>query len=185
VIPFEPRPAIFVRVRFDPPLQIESQIMPLKLNCGLSQKVGDANFGSHGASVNVEVELDSGLIAEPTGLQERIRSLFGQLRISLTEELNRTDADNRADEKKPSGSPAHAVPTGGQSTQNPGPSKSTPRATQSQLKAIIGIAKKQQIDLAAYLQANYRVNRPEDLDIKAASRVIDALKSGGAERRAA
>jgi len=47
--------------------------MPLKLNVGLSRKVGDTNYGSRGASVNVELELESSLVGEPAKLQERIR----------------------------------------------------------------------------------------------------------------
>jgi hypothetical protein len=62
--------------------------MPLKLNVGLSRKVGEANYGSRGASVNVEMELDSSVVAEPGKLQERIRQFFGVVRASLAEELN-------------------------------------------------------------------------------------------------
>ena len=42
----------------------------LKLNVGLSRKIGEANYGSRGASVNLEVELESGLVTQPEQLQE-------------------------------------------------------------------------------------------------------------------
>ena len=62
--------------------------MPLRINVGLSRKVGEANFGSRGASVNVEMELDSALVGDPGKLRERIRQIFGLVRTSLAEELN-------------------------------------------------------------------------------------------------
>ncbi len=48
--------------------------MPLKLNVGLSRKVGEPNYSSRGASVNLELELDSAIVGEPDRLQERISS---------------------------------------------------------------------------------------------------------------
>ena len=42
--------------------------MPLKLNVGLNRKVGEQNYGSRGASVNVEMELESSLVGEPSRL---------------------------------------------------------------------------------------------------------------------
>ena len=60
----------------------------LKLNVGLSRKVGEANYGSRGASVNLELEVESALAGDPQTLQDRIRSLFRLARASVDEELN-------------------------------------------------------------------------------------------------
>jgi hypothetical protein len=45
----------------------------LKINVGFNRKVGEANYGSRGASVNLELDLDSVLIGEPERLKDRIR----------------------------------------------------------------------------------------------------------------
>ena len=39
--------------------------MPLKLNIGFSRKVGERDYGSRGASANLELELESGLVEAP------------------------------------------------------------------------------------------------------------------------
>lgn len=62
--------------------------MPLKLNVGLSKKVGEANFSSRGASVNTELELESALVDDPTKLKDRVRQVFDMIRASVDEELN-------------------------------------------------------------------------------------------------
>ena len=60
----------------------------LKLNVGLSRKVGEANYGSRGASVNLELEVESGLASDPDALRDRARQLFRMARASVDEELN-------------------------------------------------------------------------------------------------
>ncbi|MCK4516677.1 MAG: hypothetical protein KAU31_15560, partial [Spirochaetaceae bacterium] len=59
----------------------------IKLNAGFSRKVGEPNYGSRGASVNVELEVESGLIGDPDGLMARIRKLFDIARQSVDSEL--------------------------------------------------------------------------------------------------
>jgi hypothetical protein len=154
--------------------------MPLKVNIGLSRKVGEANYGSRGASVNVEMELDSALVSEPAKLQDRIRQLFSMVRSTLTEELN--------------GGAHHGQPAnghdGGQRTTAGAREASSPpagqrdngsrRATPSQVKAIYAISRSKRINLSQLLRERFQVNRADDLSLSEASLVIDELKSAEA-----
>jgi hypothetical protein len=146
--------------------------MPLKLNVGASKKVGEANYGSRGASVNVEMELDSALVNDPPRLQERIRQLFGLVRASLAEELNGNGHGNGNGGAKPANNNgAH---------HQPAPPPAPPRqATSSQIKAIFAIARAKQINVHSLLRQRFQVGRPDDLDIKQASNLIDELKGSG------
>jgi hypothetical protein len=62
--------------------------MPLSLNVGFNRKVGEANYGSRGASVNLEIEVESGLVREPDKLQAKIDYLFRQAKASVDAQLN-------------------------------------------------------------------------------------------------
>lgn len=144
--------------------------MPITLNIGLSRKVGEANFGSRGASVNLQIEADTSLAADPAKFQQRIRQLFGLVRTSLAEELNggcNGHANNGGDTKG-----------GAQANGNHKPSTPPRPATQSQVKAIHAIAKDKRVDVKKLLRNFYRVDRPEELSIKDASKFIDELKRG-------
>ena len=77
----------------------------IKLNAGFSRKVGEANYSSRGASVNLELELESSLVSEPDKMQEKIRALFILARKAVDEELKNghADAPTKSEEEKPEG----------------------------------------------------------------------------------
>jgi hypothetical protein len=154
--------------------------MPLKLNVGLSRKVSDNNYGSRGASVNLELELDSGLSSEPTKLHERIRQLFGLVRTSLAEELSSGNGQVTAPKPETRDNPPPANGTdpqngNGQRTNQPRP------ATQSQINALYAISKSQGQNLNQLLRERFRVGKPEQLSIREASQLIDQLKGTTSE----
>ena len=60
----------------------------LKLNIGFNRKLGEANFGSRGASVNLEIEVESGVVREPDKLQAKINYLFDLAKASVDAQLN-------------------------------------------------------------------------------------------------
>jgi hypothetical protein len=147
--------------------------MPLKLNIGASKKVADQNYGSRGASVNLEIELDASLVKEPAKLQEKVRYLFGLARQAVADELNGNGHSPKTDTGN--GKPRPTSNTNGTGGQR--------RATQSQVKAIHAIGRNRRIDVAQFLNDRFQVSKPEDLSIKDASKAIDELKGDAEEGR--
>ncbi len=132
----------------------------LKLNVGFSRKVGEANYGSRGASLQLELEIDSGLIQQPDKLQDRVRRLYAMARQAVEEEL-----------RGQSGRPE---------TNGNGRHESTaPRATAAQLRAVRAIADRQRLDLPSFLREQYGAASADDLTLPQASRLIDELKARG------
>src|SRR5476651_1712970 len=135
--------------------------MPLKLNVGASRKVTDNNYGSRGASVNVELELDSSLVAESDKLQERIKKIFGLARTALAEELNG------------GGNGSKPVASNGNGSNTTAPTNQPRRpSTSSQCKALHAIARNHHYDLKVILRDRFHAARAEDLSIKEASSLI-------------
>ena len=143
--------------------------MPLKLNIGLSRKVGEPNYGSRGASVNLELELDSGLLNDPPRLRAQIKQLFGMIKVSLAEELNGSShpPSNGVPNERAPGAPA-PLPMN--------QSSATRMATPAQIKALYALSKKQGVELASLLSQRCQVDRPQDLSLRQASALIDELK---------
>ncbi len=60
-------------------------------------------------------------------------------------------------------------------------SRTVKPATPNQVKAIVAICRKQDTDLVGLLRHEYEVERPEELSIRQASELIDALKSSSTD----
>ena len=133
----------------------------LKLNVGISRKVGEANYGSRGASLHLELELDSRSIEQPDKLQDRIRRLYAMARQAVEEELQ--------------GQNGHQGTNG-----NGRHESSAPRATAAQLRAVRAIADRQRLDLPSLLREQYGAASPDELTLPQASRWIDELKARAA-----
>jgi hypothetical protein len=156
--------------------------MPLKLNVGASRKVTDNNYGSRGASVNLEMELDTNLVSDPPKLQEKIRHLFQVARTALAEELN--GGSHRGNgHAGPSGNGDQPLgdrpPANGNGVHRGSRDTGPRRSTTSQCKALHAIARAHGVNLGDYLRSHYQAQRPEDLSIRQASEAIDDLKATG------
>jgi hypothetical protein len=153
--------------------------MPLRVNVGLSRKIGEPNYGSRGASVNIEAELDTALVSDPARLKDHVKHLFGLVRTTLAEELNNNHAAPQA-----TPTPKSTAPNGTASAPRPVPNGSPPAqrsgtrmATAAQAKALWAISRQSGIDLRTVLREQFSVGRPEELSMSQASTLIDDLKA--------
>jgi hypothetical protein len=162
--------------------------MPLRLNVGVSRKIGLPEFCSVGASCNIEVELDSGLLRDDLdGLHAQVQGAFVAAQQAVNDELARLLAAPAPPVVIPAATPAngHARRNGsaaGPPARLAGSRGQTGKpATPGQVKAIYAIARSQQVDLDGLLRDDHGVERPEDLSLAQASQLIDQLKAAGAD----
>jgi hypothetical protein len=159
----------------------------MKLNVGVSRKVGLPNYGSVGASCNLEMELDAGLLEKDLdGFHARIRGAYVAAHQAVHDELARLqvpvdDAAERAFRKlsRPLSRNDRATSNGNGSSSSLEGDRARIRksATPNQVKAIIAISRKQDADLVGLLRHDYAAERVEDLTIREASELIDRLRS--------
>ena len=138
----------------------------LKINIGHNRKIGEPNFGSRGASVHFEVEVDHGLAEQPQALRQKIRELFVQAQAAVREELHGPETNGT--QRPATNGHKRPATNGHQRPQR--------MATSSQLRAIHAIANRQRANLSELL-TEIGIGRLEELSISAASDLIDRLKS--------
>ena len=146
--------------------------MPVKLNIGLSRKIGEANFGSRGASVSLEVELDSGIVSDQQRFRDRVRSLYTMARRSVNEELDLPSEDPAIEQSVSENNGNPAARNGNGSPSRPDGGKATP----SQVRAIFAIGRRQGLNPKPVVLERFGLERLEDLSIRQASSLIDDLK---------
>ena len=137
--------------------------MAVKLSVGLQQKVGQPDYGSLGASCYLEFEIDRSLLeSDRDGFQQQVRSAFAACRQSVNAQLTQ---------------PAQRTPSNGNGHSNGNPDRpAAGTATQSQVRAIFAIARRQRVDPQNLVQERFHRDRLEDLSIREASSLIDELK---------
>ncbi len=164
--------------------------MGIKINIGVTKKIGTPNYGSRGASCNAEFELDGSFDnGGAVRFQEAATRAYQACRAAVEAELSGEHDQNEpllhAVEKSGVATTAQRNPAGGSAKpkSRPGPNgeSNARRATASQVRAIHAIASRQRIDLKELLPNWYQVANPEDLSIGDASLLIDELKSTNGE----
>ena len=131
----------------------------IKLNCGISRKVGEPNYGSRGATANIELELQDSAAHDTNVLHQKIRGLFAIAKTAVDEELARSSAGTSG--------PAQSAASNGARDARP--------ATDSQLRAIRAISERLGLDPEAQAQQQFGRDLSE-LSLPEASRLIDHLK---------
>jgi hypothetical protein len=162
----------------------------MKLNVGVSRKVGLPDYGSLGASCSLELELDSNLLdRDLEAFHSKVRGAYVAAHQAVHDELARlrepeAEVQDQVSARAANGSEpknGHIGRDGSTAVRRTqGEQGRAPRsATSSQVKAIRTIACEREADLEAILRQDYEVGRPEELTLRQASALIDRLK--GAE----
>ena len=158
--------------------------MPLKLNVSVSKKVGQPDFGSLGAVCGVELELSEGLLqSDLDAFQRQVRDAYVVCDQAVSDELARHQArptPPRSNGQAATGPDHGPAANNGRAASRTTGARAVKPATPNQIKALYAIAHRQHADLDGLLRDEYGVERPDDLSLSEASRLIDQLKAAGA-----
>jgi len=143
----------------------------MRLNVGLSRKVSDNHYGSKGGNVNLEVEVDSAMLGDPSKLKLHMQKLFELARNALDEEVGKI-----AVKPEMLHTPAKIPAIQDHQVEKPSQNGSIRRASEKQLALIQGLLRKGKIPYQPLLDAR-NVGSFNELTVKEASLLIGELKA--------
>ena len=156
----------------------------LKLNAGLSRKIGQPDYGSRGAMVNVEIELPADVLRDPEKLKRQVRGCFETLRAAVDEELGVTPGANGRDEQEERWRPTGDIRRNGGTNGHAGNGSTNGYAgngrgglpcTEKQVRALHAFSRRAGADLTAELR-RLGVTTAGELSRRQASEAIDRFK---------
>ena len=156
----------------------------LRLNAGLSRKVGQPDYGSRGASVNVEIELPTDVLRDAEKLRRQVAGVFDTLRAAVDEELGVTvgpaDSDPQEERWRPTGDVRRNGSTNGRVVNGHGDGYAANGrgglpCTEKQVRALHAFSRRAGVELAAELR-RLGVTTAEELSRRQASEAIDRFK---------
>ena len=179
--------------------------MPMTVKVGLAKKVGQPDYGSLGASCEVALELDAGLLfSDLDGFHRKVQAAYIACRQAVNDELagqsssalpalnsnesDRTQSNTNghergADEVSPRGNPSRDSTGGANGSQSGRPSNGNRRAaTSAQVRALHAIATRQNFNLTELLREKFHIYKAEELSLREASSLIDELKNSHGSR---
>jgi hypothetical protein len=162
--------------------------MAVRVNLGVSKKVGLPDYGSAGASCNLELEVEHGLLdGDLAGFHEKVRSAYVAAQQAVQDQLQRLQgASPRPAAAGTNGRPGHVAngdspdgkgtrTWGGPPSVDRAPARPRKPATAKQLAKIRAlVSRREDVDLRALLH-DRGVGSLADLDVAGASDLIDTL----------
>ncbi len=93
--------------------------MPMKLNVGVCRKIGQPDYGSLGATCNVEVELSSSLLQDDLeGFHRQVRTAYDACRQAVTDELAKSESAGSGTTRPQTGTQPPSEQTAGRQNGN-------------------------------------------------------------------
>lgn len=167
--------------------------MPMTINVGLSRKLGLPDYGSIGATCNVQFEAEHGLLAgDLDAFHAKVKNAYAACVRAVNDELARqqpvhgTASESNHGHTSPNGSANGSRTNGhanGSANGSSGGRSAGRKATASQVRAIHAIINRQGLDLVETLRQHGDVGYAEDLTITQASQLIDNLKAANGKAR--